>query len=289
MNSHRRPMAPVTGFARSFLTGNPIPDATITILENGKKYETNDDGRFYIEWPVGEDITLILEKNGYKTTQSATFTVPEGGLTGRLNEISFQVPDALTYPVFKSMIGIKINEVDHCQVICTVTDHDKTMDDLPHGAEDAEIILSSPQPLKKFYFGIISNGFLSFFLQHKTDPRANNLTRTSKDGGVGIADVPARDEPYTLTARIPGKNVSFTSVRFKARKGAFINISPPHGPRVIKTPEELALEKERAFANLYTTPQRCYNLFGLFAATSIAAAAVAVAAGAIAYKKFYPD
>src|SRR5687768_2719333 len=78
--------APVSGFARNFVTGKPVPGANITVLEDGEKFKTDNAGRFGpIQWPVGKPITLVLEKIGFRTLQSATVTVPAEGLTTPLN------------------------------------------------------------------------------------------------------------------------------------------------------------------------------------------------------------
>src|SRR5580704_16797097 len=69
--------APVSGFARSFLTESDIENATITILETGQKLKTDSHGQFGpILYPIGKPITLLSEKWGYKSTQSSTMIVP---------------------------------------------------------------------------------------------------------------------------------------------------------------------------------------------------------------------
>lgn len=83
----------VSGFARSFILGNKLSNATVTILETGEQIKTDSEGHFGpIEYNVGEPITLELKKWNYKTTQSATMIVPKEGLTGPHNNITFQVP-----------------------------------------------------------------------------------------------------------------------------------------------------------------------------------------------------
>src|SRR5580704_9015482 len=73
----------VSGFVRSFVSGKPIPDAWITVVENEQlQFKTDSTGTFGpFEWPVGKPITLVFEKpgsfwSGYKTTQSPTIIVP---------------------------------------------------------------------------------------------------------------------------------------------------------------------------------------------------------------------
>src|SRR5579864_9371731 len=85
--------APVSGFARSFIMGSIISNATVTILETGQKLKTDSKGHFGpIQYPIGKPITLTIEKWEYKTTQTATVIVPPEGLTGPYNNITFQVP-----------------------------------------------------------------------------------------------------------------------------------------------------------------------------------------------------
>src|SRR5579871_2055260 len=73
--------APISGFARSFLTGEVISDATITVLETGLTLKTDKNGHFGpFYYPIGDKLTLELSKFGYINTQSATVTVPQQGL-----------------------------------------------------------------------------------------------------------------------------------------------------------------------------------------------------------------
>ena len=218
--------APVSGFARSFLTSNPISDATITILENGYQFTTDNNGRFGpFQWPVGESITLILEKKGYQTTQTATIVVPPEGLDKPLANISFQVPSNFAVTLFSYAMWVTIDK-NACQVTATITAHNKTLDDIPQGEPGAVAILSPDPQVKPFYFSIFENGPL----KDKTNPFNHTLIETSDDGGVAFVNVPPSDHPYTLLAVKAG--VTFSEVKFIARKGAFINLSPPRGPMV---------------------------------------------------------
>lgn len=216
--------APVSGFARSFISGKPLANAKITILENGHTLTTDALGNFGpIEWPVGKTITLVLEKKGYRTTQSATLVVPEEGLTGLYNQISFQVPSHWIFKFFSYAMGIA-EDPNACQIGATITDYNKTLDDLPQGIENAKAILFPEVKIKPFYFSI----FKSWPLKYKTSPFNRRLTSTSLDGGIIYANIPPSDTPYTLSAVKEG--VTFNEVKFIARRGMFINLSPPHGP-----------------------------------------------------------
>lgn len=277
--------APVSGFARSFLTYEPIPDAKITILETGKEFNTDGNGRFGpFQYPVGEDITLILEKKGFHTTQSATLTVPPEGLTGIHHEISFQVPSDFAYKLFEYTLWVKVDE-NACQITAALTAHKKTMADIPQGEPGAVGKLTPEVNIKPFYFGIFESGPL----KDKTNPLQHNLTSSSFDGGIGYLNLPPRDEPYKLTAVKAG--VTFNEVKFKARKGAFINISPPHGPMVQREDnndpqvQENAGEMTNKIENKPPSANRGYSRFGLFA-LGLAGTVVATA-GATVCKHLY--
>lgn len=220
--------APVSGFARSFLLGNHLANATVTVLETGLKLETDKDGHFGpFEYPVGEPLTLQFEKWGYKTTQSATIIVPPEGLTGPYNNVTFQVPSIETFYLFSYLIGADIDK-ESCHLTSTITAFHKTMDDVPQGIEDAEVTIDPGVDQRAFYFGIYKSGPL----KGKTNPFVRGLKQSSEDGGVAFFNLPPRDEPYVISAKKDG--ISFTQATFLCRKGAFINISPPRGPSVIK-------------------------------------------------------
>ncbi|MBA3662549.1 MAG: carboxypeptidase regulatory-like domain-containing protein [Gammaproteobacteria bacterium] len=216
----------VSGFAQSFLTAAPIPSATITILENGQKIETNNEGLFGpIPWPIGAPITLTLEKGGFLTTQSGTMIVPQAGLNDPLHNISFQVPSDFAVTLFSYAMGAAFNP-NACTVATTVTAYNKTLFDIPQGEADAKTVLFPDTSIKPFYFSIFEKGWL----KDKTNPFSRNLTSTSHDGGVMYINIPPREEPYTLKAF--KNNLTFSEVTFKARPGIFINLSPPQGPMV---------------------------------------------------------
>ena len=216
--------APVSGFAHSFMLNNPLPNATITILETGEKLRTDSEGRFGpIQYPIGKPITLLFEKFNYKTIQSGTFYVPKEGLTGPYRNITFQVPSIEFYYFLKAVVGGKENP-NSCHLTSTIIAHNKTLNDVPQGVEGADVTITPNVNEKPFYFGIFYSGPLKDY----TNPFTKGLSKTSEDGGVAYFNLPPSDKPYTLTARKSG--VTFTSVKFMCTKGAFINISPPSGP-----------------------------------------------------------
>lgn len=217
-------VAPVEGFAHSFITDKNLASGTITILENGTKLTTDAKGHFGpIMWPVGTPLTMKFEKTGYMTTTSATFVVPEAGLTGPLHNVSFQVPDVVTFYMFVAAIGAKLDN-KKCHVVATVTAHNKTLQDLPQGEENSHAYLVPAADLQPFYFGIFKDGPLKNY----TNPFAKGLTATSLDGGVAFINVAPSEKPYVFGAEKPG--VSFSKAQFYCRAGEFVNISPPQGP-----------------------------------------------------------
>lgn len=225
--THASPLedaAPVTGFARVFMTSNPIPDATITVLETGLKVKTDAKGHFGpIYHPTGRPITLVFEKWGYQTTQSATIIVPKEGLTTPFTNITFQIPEVPTYYLLAKIIGATMDD-NFCHVTATVTAYHKNMDNLPHGEAGVKVRLIPDVDAQPFYFDIFKDGPLKDY----TNPFTHGLQQTTEDGGIAYFNLPPRDEPYRLIAEKEGK--SFTEAEFICRKGMFINISPPRGP-----------------------------------------------------------
>jgi hypothetical protein len=219
--------APVSGFARSFILDRPIPHAVITILETGKKIMTDERGSFGpFQYPVGQPITLQLEKFEYKTTQTATVIVPPEGLTSPLNNMTFQVPSIESYYLLATVVGAKEDE-NFCHLAATITAFHKTMEDCPQGEIGATVSISPSVNETPFYFDVFRSGPL----KDKTNPFTKNLTQTSEDGGVLIFNVPPSDKPYTITARKNG--IVFSQATFTCQKGVFINVSPPLGPMAL--------------------------------------------------------
>jgi len=220
--------APVSGFARSFIMGTEIANATITILETGEKIKTDKHGKFGpINYPIGKPITLQLEKWEYRTTQTGTFIVPKEGLNGPYNNITFQVPSIESYYLLSAIVGAS-EDPNSCHVAATITAYHKTLDDDPQGEADATVTLSARLPAPAFYFDIFQSGPL----KGKTNPFTKGLKKTSEDGGLLIFNLPPQDRLYTISAEKAG--VMFTQAQFWCRKGAFINLSPPQGPMVLK-------------------------------------------------------
>jgi hypothetical protein len=225
----------VTGYAKSFIGDHYIQDADVHVLNTPLHTITNNQGIFSFCLEPGKYITLELSKRSsfpfenYHTTQIGTFIVPYKGFSGEQNELTFQVPREITYKLFKKIIMSK-QHLDllpqTCQVATTVTAFGKTLKDDLQGEPGARIILS--QNGKTF----VSNSIYYFgVLFKKTNPFTTNTHCTSSDGGVLIANLPASKTLYKLTAEKNGKQ--FSSEYFLCRPNTFINLSPPHGIKVI--------------------------------------------------------
>lgn len=224
----RESTAPVSGFARSFILGSLLSNASIRVNETGETYTTDNEGKFGpFQYPIGKPITLTFSKWAYKDTQSATIIVPTEGLNTPYTNITFQIPAIQTYYILAGVIGASIDE-NSCHLTTTITAYHKTMDDDPQGIAGARLVITPSVDAAPFYFDIFRSGPLA----GKTDPFTKGLTATSEDGGVALFNIPPRDEPYTLTAEKQG--VTFSKVQFICKKGVYINLSPPQGPSEIR-------------------------------------------------------
>lgn len=230
----------VTGFAKNFVTSTRISNAAIKVLETGNLYKTDSNGRFSFCQPISQKITLTINKKGFHEVQSATYVVPSMGFQGLYNEITFQVPDIVTYHIMKFTIsGLRRVKLDpkKCTVVTTVTSYHKTLVDDPQGEPNAKITIQNINNpcavlvnLKPYYFGIFNSGLL----KDKTNIFTPNLTETSLDGGVLVYNLNPQTEKrlYTFSAIKVGKK--FTSANVWCRAGALINVSPPGSPSVIQ-------------------------------------------------------
>lgn len=230
------PTVPVYGFAQAFVGDAAVSNAKVTILETGKSFMTNRQGQFSFCALPHQQITLTLTKksifpwNNYKTTQTGTFIVPTNGMKNKFEQVTFQVPRKLTFDLLSDILSsehhIKFAK-NQCNVATTVTAFNKTLVDDLQGEPGAKLLLwhdkkriDNPQVI---YFGI---------LHGKTNPFNTSLQFTSTDGGAIIYNLKSSDKLYYLSAIKKGK--LFSTEIFLCQPGAFINLSPPHGPRVLK-------------------------------------------------------
>lgn len=218
--------APVSGFARSFVSSAPIPNATITILEDETfQCQTDNEGRFGpIMWTVGTPITFRLEKNGswwsgYRTTQTATLIVPPEGIHNDhyVKNVSFQVVSNMAFSCISWGMG-RVEIAETGQIAVTVTPPGITMDDIPQGEPDVEVSLEPDPGVRPFYLGIVP-----WF--HKTNFLGCQQQRaTTHDGGVIFPNIPPG--VYKVTAR---KGDRVAEIEVSVSEGVITNASPPIG------------------------------------------------------------
>jgi hypothetical protein len=229
------PLVPVYGFAQAFVGDTLISNAKITILETGKTFNTGMAGRFAFCSLPKQKITLVLSKsslfpwNNYQTTQTATIFVPTRGLITKFQQITFQVPRKIIFASLKAILSHQHHiEMDpnKCTVATTVTAFGKTLADDPQGESGAQILLWHNHKLitnpPVIYFGIIHG---------KTNPFSTGSQFTSEDGGAIVYNLEPSNNLYYLSAKKKGKR--FSKVAFLCSPGAFINLNPPYGPRVL--------------------------------------------------------
>jgi hypothetical protein len=224
-------------FSQALGSYDPLPEAEVFSLEKNKSLGlTDQQGKLSFQYPVGEQITLMFKKSGYKTSQSATFVVPEDGFVGQYKNITYQAISSSLYKILKNLIAVyKVTSLDKnsFQILATVTAYHKTIEDAPQGITGSSLhIFQNDKEIfdqyKKYYFGEILG---------KTLP-VPFLTKTSKDGGAILINV--KDDaitPYTIKAKNTDVNFSEQTVicnrewwdLLAHNEDPFINLSPPHG------------------------------------------------------------
>ncbi len=246
----RSDLVPVSGFARSFVSGADIPDAKITAFDAKTEEvidvcKTGRDGKFSIYLDVGRHVFFRIEKDkdsllrGYRPTQTPTVIVPQSGINdprGFLFDISFQVPSNLAFMLLAYIMWATENR--ECgQVAVTVTLPGITMDDIPQGEPGVEVFLcregdESPLDHDVHYLGIIPG-------IHKTDFSGvfGRHQRTSLDGGVLFRNVPPGF--YKLVAE---KGDMRAEISVVVSPGVLTNASPARG--LVLKPSETSTEYE---------------------------------------------
>jgi len=221
----------VSGFAEDFLTDDRIQGASITEHFTGKHTTTDSNGKFKFCFSAGQTVTFLLEKTGYVSTYSGVYTLTSSGMTGKFNDVTFQVPTTAAYAIIQKSIMILRNAHESpntCTVVTTVTAAGKTLADDPQGEPGATIsltlngvpvILTGHRP---YYFGISLK---------KTNIFTTDQSTTSADGGVLIYNLAVSTSFYSITA--VKKDTVFSTKQFLCQNGAFLNLSPPQGPTVM--------------------------------------------------------
>ncbi len=221
-------MATVTGDTERVLASRqPIPEVDLTILETGETFKSDKDGKFTLNYPVGETITLVASKPWFRTIQTATIKVPPEGLTGPHHSIGIEMFDQTTF-LFLAMVMGKFIDESKCHVFTMISAYNKTLDDLPQGEADATVELIPATSETPYYFDIFKDGPFKDYI----NPFTWGLTKTTAAGDVVFANVEPSDIPYTVKASKAG--VIFSEAQFICQKGMFIELNTPHGPSVQK-------------------------------------------------------
>lgn len=223
--------APVNIWVVDFSQLKPLVGHKITILETGDNYTVDTDGYARLDLPVGTNITVLAHSYPwYQSTQSATVSVPPGGLATKMTEIVLQVPSSITYDLFQWVSPGK-KDPTACQVVVTVCNVNKTIYDFPQGLPGAVASLRPAALTRTFYFGTWGR------VSNDTNPFPNNLTSCSWDGGVLFENVKVNPRvEYVVTAQRRGFRFSKTRIRC-LRPGQFINAAPNQGPRAVLLPD----------------------------------------------------
>ena len=200
-----------------FEGGGRIVGGTVSVLEMPEYSTTTvEDGFFIIEdLPVNQEITLVLEAEGFPTTHTKTFTLTDSDL----EEVTFQVPNLGLYDGLALIIGATISP-DKCQLVSTVTILGGSLY-LPgaHGEAGATVSIEPPD----------ENADGPIYFNEDVIPD-RTWTETSADGGIVFVNTEPGD--YILTATKDG--VVFESVKLKCRAGVLANASPPHALQVVE-------------------------------------------------------
>jgi hypothetical protein len=208
----------VMPFGNTNLQSARIADAEVCVLEMPghcvrSSGATADRGHFQLDGiPVGSTVTLTMAHAAWPLVQTATLTVPAGGLS----RITFQAPSYDQKGLLALAAGLTIDNT-RCQVAATVTMKNAAMDTLyvysgaPHGEPGTTVSLT-PGNLAPIYFN------------DAVVPQPG-LTQTSTDGGILYGNL--APGTYTLTATKTG--VTFRTATITCRAGWIVNASPNYG------------------------------------------------------------
>ncbi len=234
--------APVYIYAEPAGSKKPLENITIDDLIKGIPVDDwNYSNKLYhFNSLIGQDLTLLFQHNHYKTSQSATFSISPNGYTGTHSLISWQPINTILWKALKystEIVNLTKMKDGYCQVLTTVSEKGKTLDDDPQGEAGATVDLVSDswtlpvKPYSKvFYLGILAK---------KTFPMPN-LKSTTADGGVIFLNVEPGHKYKIITNKV---GVKFTQPEFICKpqlwdqlglsETILINISPPQGPTVV--------------------------------------------------------
>lgn len=210
--------------------GRPVSGARIFALGDFERTlaVTDDAGHALVEHPPHTELTLVLEKPGFVSTQAATLTVPPEGLRGAQEQLTFQTMPVWFFEVARRWLRIP-QRSGHRHLITTVTAAGKTLRDAVQGEPSAVVRLLRDEcvhPVTPIYLGILP-------FVHKTDllrARWRRPAATSADGGVLLPGLPLGT--YTIEAAATGRRFRAAKAILREDSPVLVNLSPPWGPRV---------------------------------------------------------
>lgn len=172
--------------------------------------------------PPGQELSLVVEKAGFVSTQAAALMVPEKALCGRDQEVAFQIVPTWFFAAVKRWLRVpSVPGLRH--LVTTVTAHGMTLRDAVQGEPSATIQVTrdgSAIDVAPIYLGILP-------FVHKTDlfsARWRRGAATSADGGVLIPNLQAGS--YTIQAEAPGRSFRLARAVLRDDSPELINLSP---------------------------------------------------------------
>ncbi|MFC0597633.1 hypothetical protein [Streptomyces palmae] len=205
------------GVAYSFTTGKPIPHARIAVEETGAAVESDDNGRWSLDVPVGSDATVHITKLGWYPMYTQTFR----NVQQDIPDVFLQTPDLATTAGLWALVAVQTGKDPFsggCVIVSTVVDKravgmsfEELMGFAPHGVPGATAS-ASPALRGPLYFNDSVLPDIS-------------LSQTSTDGGVMWTNVPTGT--YTFHAAHPTEK--FAPFTATCKDHRFINASPAHG------------------------------------------------------------
>lgn len=199
--------------------GGTVAGLPVVVLEDPSLATTTDaNGHWRIDGvPVGSAVTFFLQGDVRYPIQTATFTMPSGGL----ERVSFQSPSATIVGAFETYLHVG-SDPTRCHLASTVTRQGYSLyggaPDGTHGEPGATVTIS-PAPAHgatPIYF----NGS-----RFDTIWPDRSLSATTADGGVLFLNV----SPGTYTLRAHKAGATISSVTVQCRAGVLTNASPPWG------------------------------------------------------------
>lgn len=190
---------------------------------------TDAQGCAVVHRPPGQELSLVIEKEGFVSTQSTALVVPEKTLCGHHQEVTFQILPTWFFAAAKRWLRVpSVPGLRH--LVTTVTAQGMTLRDAVQGEPSATIQVTrngSALDTTPIYLGIIP-------FVHKTDlfsARWRRGAATSADGGVLIPNLQVGS--YTIKAEAPGRSFSLARAVLCDDSPELINLSPPWGPQVL--------------------------------------------------------